>query len=237
MISCRSLTILHDSLKGIHEIDLEIPRGGSYALVGPSGCGKSTLLHGIASFLTPVRGEVILNDGHTCRLGFLTQEDALFPWLSIRKNAALGLKGGTKKNQRKIETLFADLGLEKEVLDRYPHQLSGGQRQRAALGRTLMQEPDILLLDEPTASLDPFTKEVMQDLLLSLHMSRRRTTILVTHSIEEALFLGEIVLIMGEGKILYQLNNPLFPDPEARDHRDYYSLVMEIRSRFREILQ
>jgi NitT/TauT family transport system ATP-binding protein len=236
MIECHGLTILHDSQKGIREIDLTIPAKASYALVGPSGCGKSTLLNGIASWLIPLQGEVILNRGKSCRMGFLTQEDGLYPWLKTGENAALGLRGGLNKNRDSLSALFERLGLEKDHLDRYPGQLSGGQRQRVALARTLAAEPDILLMDEPTASLDPFSKEALQNLLLDLHLKQPRTTLLVTHSMEEALFLGEKVLIMGDGQILFFVDNPLFPDRAARDHKDFYSLLLEIRSRFKEVL-
>lgn len=234
MIECRGLTYRHASGKGIEDIHLSIPSGASYALVGPSGCGKSTLLHTVASWLKVPEGRLILSRGASCHLGILTQEDALYPWLSAGDNTVLGLAGGIKRHRKKVEDLFQSLGLEGRIHKRYPGQLSGGQRQRVALARTLMQQPDILLLDEPTASLDPFTKESLQNLLLALHLRKSRTTLLVTHSIEEALFLGEKVLIMKEGKIIHRLENPIFPDPEARDHKDFYSLVMQVRALFKE---
>jgi len=234
MIECRGLTYKHDSGKGIENVHLTIPAGASYALVGPSGCGKTTLLHSIASWLPHSRGSLVLNGGASFHLGILTQEDGLFPWLNAGENAVLGLKGGLKQFKPEVERLFESLGLDHELIERFPGHLSGGQRQRVALARTLMQKPDILLMDEPTASLDPFTKESLQNLLLSLHSRKNRTTLLVTHSIEEALFLGERILIMKEGQILHQLENPLFPDSEARDHKDFYSLVMKVRSLFKE---
>lgn len=237
MIECLSLSILHDSGKGIHDIDLLIPEGGSFALVGASGCGKTTLLHGIAGWLQAESGSVVLSGGSNPRLGIVTQEDALFPWLTAAGNAALGLKGKLKDHKQALTEIFLSIGLEPDTLDRYPGQLSGGQRQRVALARTMACRPEILLLDEPTASLDPFTKESMQDLLLELHIRKPVTTFMVTHSIEEALFLGESVLIMNEGRIIKTIANPLFPDPEARVHKRFYELIMEIRSDFRKVTQ
>lgn len=234
MIECRSLTVLHKSGKGIYDINLNIPKGGCFTLVGTSGCGKTSLLNAIAGWLKPAKGEVVLSGGEEPELGYVPQEDALFPWLTAAGNAALGLNGRQKQHREQLTNLFLSLGLREDTLYRYPGSLSGGQRRRVALARTLASEPQTLLMDEPAASLDPFTQEALQDLLLKLHMQKKRTTLIVTHNIEEALFLGESVLIMHDGKITKVFNNPLFPDPEARTHRRFYELLLEIRLYLKE---
>ena len=233
MIECRDLTILYKSGKGIFDINLSIPDGGCVTLVGPSGSGKSTLLHGIAGWLQPHSGEVLPNVDNPA-LGIVPQEDALYPWLTAAGNAALGLKGRVREHRDRLEELFLSLELETETLDRLPGNLSGGQRRRVALARTLINNPDILLLDEPSSSLDTFTKESLQDLLLTMHIKKARTTILVTHSIEEAIFLGESIIVMNEGRIKKIFSNPLFPDPEARTHKQFYELLLNIRSYLKE---
>jgi len=161
-------------------------------------------------------------------LGLIQQSDALFPWLSVWENIAIGLSGSKDKKLEVCVQILESLGLENYVYA-YPNQLSGGQKQRVNIARTLVVDPDVLLMDEPTASLDAFSKESLQDLLLSLHQKKRRTTLFVTHNIEEALFLADVILIMDKGRIVLKYDNPLVHSHALRDNKLFYDEVKALR--------
>ncbi|MHB1005481.1 MAG: ABC transporter ATP-binding protein [Chloroflexota bacterium] len=177
--------------------------GEAWAVIGPSGCGKSTLLYLLAGLRRPRKGTVLI-DGQPLRkprpaTGLILQDYGLLPWLTTRDNVALGLRIRGKMG-RPAQIGIADgwlgrLGLA-EAVARYPAELSGGQRQRVAIARTLALDPDLLLMDEPFSSLDAITREDMQDLVLSLGVEGRATTVLVTHNIEEAVFLARRILVL-----------------------------------------
>jgi NitT/TauT family transport system ATP-binding protein len=238
MIRVNHLTIAYDDANGVFDLSMEIPTGSTCAIIGPSGCGKTTLLHGLAGFLRIDKGSIELTGGQqSTRVGLVQQKDALFPWLKARENVALGLRGSALKPAEKRELvmdLLSSLGIAQSA-DKYPGKLSGGQRQRISIARSLIGNPDILLMDEPTASLDAFSKEALQDLLLKIHQENPVTTLFVTHSIEEALFLGEKVLIMGQGRIYLEQENPLYPDPVARVHSKFYEEVVALRDKLGEV--
>ena len=237
MIQTRNLSYHHASGKGIFNLNIEIPRGESCALIGPSGCGKTTLIHSLTGLYPPQKGEIVMGgSGKTCRIGLVQQKDSLFPWLTCKENIILGFSDrstpGDKQHQDVHELLEA-LGIT-GTEGRYPARMSGGQRQRASIARALIGKPDILLMDEPSAALDTFSKESLQDLLLGLLEGSEVTTLFVTHSIEEALFLGQTVLIMKEGQIFSTYKNPIYPDPEARNHKDFYAEVIKLRQTLKE---
>ena len=231
MIQINNLTIDYGCNNGIFNINLMIKHGDIYAIVGHSGCGKTTLLHCLAGILRPDQGTITIKDhkGNITHPGLIQQKDALFPWFNVSKNIALGLKGSKKTVSNTIDTVLTHLNLV-NYRYHYPSQLSGGQKQRVSIGRTLVSNPDVLLMDEPTASLDAFTKETLQDLLLKLYTKEKRTTLFVTHSIEEAVFLANKILIMDRGKIVNTYNNPLEHHLELRDTPAFYDVVKEIRS-------
>lgn len=242
MIQVRDLTIAYDNAHGVFDLTLDIPTGSTCAVIGPSGCGKTTLLHGLAGFLVIDKGTVELTGRkETPRVSLVQQRDALFPWLKAKDNVALGLRNSAMSAMSStarsslIKELLSSLGVA-HTADKYPGRLSGGERQRISIARSLIGEPDVLLMDEPTASLDAFSKEALQDLLLELHQGKPVTTLFVTHSIEEALFLGEKVLIMGEGRIFSELENPLYPDPAARVHNKFYDEVVALRDQLGEVI-
>ncbi|MDC7235334.1 MAG: ATP-binding cassette domain-containing protein [Spirochaetales bacterium] len=228
MVRIQNLTHTYSSSRGIFDITLDIPAFQTRAVIGPSGCGKSTLLHLVAGLLEPDSGSVQTGEGKPVKTGLVQQKDALYPWLSALDNVLLGVNGKKREHLEEAMTLMDELGVA-ETADRYPAQLSGGERQRVSLARTLILKPDLLLLDEPTASLDDFSKEVLQNLLLRIQLNKPVTTLFVTHSLEEALFLGQEILIMSEGKIHRTHRNSLYPDPEARDHKDFYQEVLNLR--------
>ncbi|MBB3102175.1 ABC transporter ATP-binding protein [Azomonas macrocytogenes] len=226
------------SLPVLNRIDLTLQPGESVALLGPSGCGKSTLLRLVAGLETPLTGE-ILADGQPIRAPdpsriLVFQDPTLYPWRTVRDNVALGLQArGLLGSQReRIDEALAKVGLT-DFRDAYPRQLSGGMAQRAALARALVNEPRLLLLDEPLGKLDSLTRIAMQSELIRLWQQQRYTSLLVTHDVEEALLLCDRVLVFGNrpARILAALE-------VGRDyprHRNDPHLV-ELRQRALELL-
>jgi NitT/TauT family transport system ATP-binding protein len=186
----------------IEAASLEIAAGETVALIGPSGCGKSTLLMMVAGLLAPSSGRLSIDGspvtGPRPELALVFQRDLLFDWKTILGNvlSSFELRGEDKRQwEAKARALLVHVGLG-GFEDRRPYELSGGMRQRAALCRALIQDPDILLLDEPFAALDALTKEQMQLDVARLSLDRPRTTILVTHDIAEAVFMADRIVVM-----------------------------------------
>jgi NitT/TauT family transport system ATP-binding protein len=183
-------------------IDLAIQPGEFVTLVGPSGCGKTTLLKAIAGFITPTEGS-ILCDGKTVRgpgrdRGVVFQELAILPWRTVRRNIAHGLeiaRAPKAERDRTVARLIGLMGLS-GFEDRYPHELSGGMRQRVAVARTWAADPEIILMDEPFAAVDAMTRLTLQEELGRLCAATRKTVFFITHSVEEAVFLADRVLVM-----------------------------------------
>lgn len=193
----------------LKDISFHVPQGESLAIIGPSGCGKTSLLFLLAGLLQPVMGQIHIADQARC--GTILQNYGLFPWKTVYENVALGLK---IQNIAKHETAVrVEQMLEEMALlsygTYYPSQLSGGMQQRVALARTLVIQPDILLMDEPLSSLDALTRERLQNLLLHVWQQKNVLPIIVTHSIEEAVFLGRKIIVLGNspGTIIQQMEN------------------------------
>lgn len=210
-------------------------RGGeTLAVIGPSGCGKSTLLYLLAGLDAPQRGGVTLRTAHggPPRVAIILQDYGLFPWKTVWENVALPLQLNRTPRaglSEAVRAMLAELQLE-GLEERYPDQLSGGQRQRVAIGRALITTPDILLMDEPFSSLDAITREQMQNLVLDLWQRRNLTSVLVTHSVSEAAFLGKYVMVLGgaPARMTLWLDNPWFGDPDCRGRKGYFAVTRRI---------
>ena len=181
----------------LQDVSTEMQSGEFVSLVGPSGCGKSTILRLVAGLITPTLGRVTVDgkevDGPSPERGLVFQNPTLFPWLTVEKNISfsLDMQGATVGKAEKVKHMLEITGLEKFRND-YPAQLSGGMAQL----RTLITEPEILLLDEPLGALDAFTRMNMQDEILNIWTQRRQLALMVTHSIDEAVYMGTRVLVM-----------------------------------------
>lgn len=225
MIIIQGLSIQYTRNQGVinalDNIHLMIEAGTFLTIIGKSGCGKSTLLHAMANLCQVDRGRIIHNDNVTPRIGMIFQEPRLMPWLTVKENIAFGLQH-LKKTPHLIEQRVDDL-LQRVKLgkcgDLYPNQLSGGMKQRVSIARTLVTQPDLLLLDEPFSALDAFTKSTLQSELLSWWESTRASIIFVTHDIEEAILLGQRIMVMEQGKIVEDLPVNL-PYPREIDQPD-----------------
>jgi len=192
-------------------------------VVGPSGCGKTTLLKILAGLLSPTTGALRFDDDNPPVSALVFQEHGLYPWMTVRDNVAFGLErqGLPRRERRAAATAFIDrVGLG-AFGDRYPHELSGGMRQRVGIARALVSEGGLLLMDEPFGSLDAQTRLVLQEELLRTWRDERRLVVYVTHDIEEALLLGDRVLVMSgrPGRVREDLSVP-FPRPRERSVRD-----------------
>ncbi len=191
------------SVQALKDVSLDIEEGQIITVLGPSGCGKTTLLNIIAGFLAPTEGKVILNDqivlGPGAERGMVFQQGALFEWMNVRENVAFGprMKGMPKAEQnKKVKHLLEVVGLS-DFEDKAVYELSGGMQQRVALARCLANEPDVILMDEPLGALDALTREKMQGLVLKLWKETGKTILLITHSVEEAILLGERLLVLA----------------------------------------
>jgi len=206
----------------LDDVSLAVAPGEFVSLVGPSGCGKSTLLRAVAGldlgFTGSVRADGIPVEGPGLTRGMVFQEPRLFPWLRLAENVGFGLRGPAAQRQHRIRELIDLVGLS-GFEQAYPHQLSGGMAQRAAIARALAPEPGVLLLDEPFGALDAFTRIRLQDALQEIWQRSRTTAILVTHDIDEAIALGQRVVIMTPrpGRIRRTLDIDL---PYPRDRGD-----------------
>ena len=216
-----------DRIEALGGIDLHVAGGEIVSLIGPNGCGKSTLLRVIGGLLTPDRGEVTLDGdavaGPDERVGLVFQEPRLLPWRTVADNVTYPLELAGWPRERRDErrrTLLHAVGLESAAAAR-PAQLSGGMRQRAAIARALALEPRVLLLDEPFSALDALTRERFNVEMHKLHARTGTTIVLVTHSIPEAIFLGDRVVVLSPrpGRVVADLRIDL-PQPRAWEALD-----------------
>jgi NitT/TauT family transport system ATP-binding protein len=192
-------------VRALDGVSFDVPRGELTSIIGPSGCGKTTTLKIIAGLVQATSGEVEVNGSPVAAPGpdraFVFQDFALMPWASVLRNAAFGLelRGVPRKEREEVARQYVDkVGLGR-FADSYPHQLSGGMRQRVGLARALAVDADILLMDEPFASVDEQIRRKFQEDLLSLLADESKTVIFVTHSIEEAVYVSDQIVIMTQG--------------------------------------
>lgn len=198
-----------DVTHALNGVSVSMESGEFISLVGPSGCGKSTILRLVAGLIRPTTGKVTVDgveiEGPDPNRGMVFQKPTLFPWLTVEKNIAFSLQmqGKLKGSEQRVEEMLDIIGLQ-DFRNDYPGQLSGGMAQRVALVRSLINEPEILLLDEPLGALDAFTRMNMQDEILRIWRARRQLALMVTHDVEEAIYMGTRVLVMeaNPGRII-----------------------------------
>ncbi len=192
-----------EAVQALKDVSLDLRQGELLSVLGPSGCGKTTLLNIVAGFLAPTEGEIVMNGhrvhGPAAERGMVFQQGALFEWMSVRENVSFGPRMAGKRARdytANVDHLLDVVGL-RDFKEKAIYELSGGMQQRVALARCLANDPDVILMDEPLGALDALTREKMQGLVLKLWKETGKTIILITHSVEEALLLGERLLVMA----------------------------------------
>jgi len=221
-------------VRALQDVSLAVAAGELVTLVGPSGCGKSTLLRLLAGLDVPDAGELRVGDqpitGPSAERGLVFQDPNLFPWLSVRRNIQAGLValGILREKRHEVDEFMKLVGLE-AFANAYPHQLSGGMAQRVALARALVNHPKVLLLDEPLGALDAFTRMRMQDEVLRLWRARGTTMLIVTHDIDEAIYMSDRIVVMTPrpGKVERIIDVPL-QRPRQRNSADFLALRADI---------
>lgn len=230
------------SVQALKDVSLDLKAGELMSVLGPSGCGKTTLLNIVAGFLAPTSGKITLNGedkyGPGAERGMVFQQGALFEWMSVRDNVSFGprMRGQREADYgAEVDHLLEVVGLQ-DFKEKAIYELSGGMQQRVALARCLANHPDVILMDEPLGALDALTREKMQSLVLKLWKETGKTIILITHSVEEALLLGERLLVMAPrpGRIHKEYRLP-FADlgvgqdlREVKKHPEYAKTREEI---------
>jgi iron(III) transport system ATP-binding protein len=234
-LECRALSKRYGQVQALEEVDLTLPRGQVLALLGPSGCGKTTALRLITGFDSPdsgtitISGQRVFQPGRSVppekrKVGMVFQEGALFPHLTVEQNVAYGLPRRADRKERVHEVLGL-VGLE-NLCHRMPHELSGGQQQRVSLARALAPQPEILLLDEPFSNLDPGLRDQVRRDVREILRASNATAIFVTHDQEEALFIGDAIAMMRQGRI-EQVDSPenIFHQPATRFVAEFIGTV------------
>jgi sulfonate transport system ATP-binding protein len=246
MIHIKNLNVTYgtgeERYQALQNINLELAIGETCAIIGPSGCGKSSFLKVLAGIITNFDGTVEINGEPVMpqqqKIGFIPQNYGLLPWKNVYENICLGVKIKHKNNAEDKGTLallMQQLGLG-GLESRYPGELSGGQQQRVALARAFLLKPDLLLMDEPFSALDAMTREEIQDIFLHVWRKYSVSTILVTHYVEEAVYLGQKIVIMSAfpGRVSQVIDNPLFGVEDIRNHQDFFRLCLTIRKMIKE---
>ena len=242
-IQIRDLCVRYGSFTALEQISLDVHEGEFVCLLGPSGCGKTTLLNAIAGFVYPSAGRLTVHgkavSGPASDRGMVFQEYGLFPWFTVEENVQYGprLKGVRGEALRALSKRYLDLVQLGDFADRYPNQLSGGMRQRVAIARALANQPSILLMDEPFGALDALTRETLQEELVKIWEAERRTCVFVTHSLAEAVYLADRVVVMATrpGRVKQVIDNPL-PRPRERSSDSFFAQFRSIDAVLREVL-
>lgn len=246
MIEIKDLSVVYQSSQetytALKDIQLSIPMGGTCAIIGPSGSGKSTLLKVMAGIITNFTGTVEIDGDAVApvrqKIGFIPQNYGLLPWKNVYQNICLGLKIKNKQvkiDKNSVDFIMKQLGID-SLGQRYPGELSGGQQQRVSLARAFLLKPDLLLMDEPFSALDAITREEIQDLFLEVWKKHAVSTVLVTHYVEEAVYLGQKIVILSTepGRISKIIDNPLFGEADIRNKREFFELSLQLRNFIKE---
>lgn len=206
MVAINNVTMAFGAFVAVEDADIQVSDGEFLSIVGPTGCGKSTILNAVAGLLKPAKGEVVIDgapvNGIQNNIGYLFQQEALLPWKTAFENVELGLKFrqslSPAERSERVMAWLAKVGL-RGFEKRYPHELSGGQRKRVQMAQALITEPKVILMDEPFSALDIHTRHLMQNELLRLWQEHRKSVIMITHDLEEAIALGDRVVVLASG--------------------------------------
>jgi NitT/TauT family transport system ATP-binding protein len=234
-------------IEAIVDVSFSVQRNEYCVLLGPSGCGKSTVLRMIAGLETPTTGRMLLDgkviEGPDRHRGMVFQNYTSFDWLTVNQNVEYGMKcnGVPAKERKEIAAHFIDIVRLNKFKDSYPSQLSGGMKQRVAIARTLANKPSVILMDEPFGALDAETRWNMQELMVSIIESTDTTVVMVTHDIEEALFLGDRIVffsshpgkVMEDGPVLYKKGQRIMIKEEAIEMKGYIEAERHIMALMR----
>ncbi|MCD0449027.1 ABC transporter ATP-binding protein [Actinocorallia sp. API 0066] len=228
-----------DGVRALADIDADLAPGSFTAIVGPSGCGKSTLLRLVAGFSQPTEGKVAVSGSDVAGpgpdRGVVFQQPRLFPWLTVRGNVEFGLRGRSRADRRARSTELLELVGLSDAAQRRPYELSGGMQQRAAIARALAPDPAILLMDEPFAALDALTRERLQEELRRIWQATGKTVLFVTHSVDEAVYLGTRILVLSRrpGRVVLDESSDLPHAPDPHLHPDHPVLREKIAAAVR----
>jgi NitT/TauT family transport system ATP-binding protein len=240
VIDIKNLSVRYSSqgntVLALEQININIGKGEIFTFIGPSGCGKSTFLYVLSGILRDYEGTVLIDgrpaDPRQQKIGLILQNYGLLPWKNVRQNIILGVKiKGQPRDEEYFDYILKQLGID-QLLDRYPKELSGGQQQRVAIARAFLLKPDILLMDEPFSALDAINREEMQELFLKIWQDHHVTTVFITHSVDEALYLGSKIVVFSDapGRILGIYDNPCFQMDNLRNRDEYYQMSRQLRN-------
>ena len=225
---------LADTRTLIDEISLTLAPGTTTALLGRSGSGKTTLMRMVNDLVKPTAGQVLVGGMATSKwspldlrrsIGYVIQESGLFPHWTVERNVGLALELTDSRSPARVREVMTLAGLDPTLAGRFPWQLSGGQRQRVGLARALAADPGILLMDEPFGALDPITRVEMQTMLKDLLVRVRKTVLLVTHDLDEALYLASRIIFLEEGRVAADLSPQEVPTTQVAYVRNYVAAV------------
>ena len=243
MIEIENVSVFYESkkekVKALEHISFKAENDDICAIIGPSGCGKTTLLNVLSGIIPKYEGEVLLNleelNPHNHKIGFIPQNFGLLPWKTVEENCLLPFKIRgeivSKEILKKMDLMMRRLNINK-FKKRFPSELSGGQKQRVSIVRTFLMKPDLLLMDEAFSALDAIIREEAQELFLEMWNENKMTTFFVTHSIDEALYMGKKIIVMSNtpGEIVEVIDNNLFNNKEYKIDKDYSKLFSHIKS-------
>lgn len=226
-ISVKNLSVHYDGYCALKDIEFETGKGEFVAIVGKSGSGKTTFLYALARFI-PFSGDILAPKN----VGIVFQHYAVFPWFTASENIAFGLENEAKEKRAQIVCEHLKLAEIEDKKNKYPAELSGGEIQRIALARSLAHNPEVLLMDEPYGALDAYTRDKMQQWLLDVWATHKKTIVFVTHNIEEAIFLADRVLVLNHHKFTKE-----FMVPFARPRREEVKFTPEFNRLRKDIFE